>query len=99
MTVYDLNNKELRKEFRKFGKTTFGKVVFCLAYAIPLLSLIVAIEMFVLSKLCICCAVCLWYKPICVIALIFTFVTFILGSRYFYKEFREFFRALHREDE
>ncbi len=36
MTVYDLNNKELKKEFRKFGKTTFGKVVFCLAYAIPL---------------------------------------------------------------
>lgn len=95
MTVYDLNNKELRKEFRKFGATTFGKVVFCLAYSIPFLSLIVSVEIFILSKLYCNYAWC--YKPTFVIALVVTFVSFILGSRYFYKEFRKFFDATHRE--
>lgn len=95
MTVYDLNNKELKKEFRKFGATTFGKVVFCLAYAIPFLSLIVSVEMFVLSK--IHCNYDWCYKPAFVIALVVTFVSFIHGSRYFYKEFRKFFDATHKE--
>lgn len=97
MTVYDLSNKELKKEFRKFGKTTFGKVIFCLSYAMPFLSIVVAIETFVLSKLCINCTVVFWYKPVCIIALILSFVTFILGSRYFYKEFRKFFDATHKD--
>lgn len=96
MTVYDLNNKELKKEFRKFGATTFGKVVFCLAYAIPLLSLIVSIEMYVLSKLYPCYTWC--YKPALIIALVAAFVSFILGSRYFYKEFRKFFDATHKDE-
>lgn len=95
MTVYDLNNKELKKEFRKFGATTFGKVVFCLAYAIPFLSLIVSVEMFFLSKLYCSYAWCC--KPTLIIALVVTFVSFILGSRYFYKEFRKFFDATHKD--
>lgn len=95
MTVYDLNTKELKKEFRKFGKTTFGKVVFCLAYAIPLLSLIVSVEMYVFSKLY--CEYAWCYKSALIIALSITFVSFILGSRYFYKEFRKFFDATHKE--
>lgn len=94
MTVYDLNNKELKKEFRKFGKTTFGKVVFCLAYSIPLVSLIVAIEMYVFSKLYLQYSWC--YKPAMIIALCVCFVSFILGSRYFYKEFRNFFESTHK---
>ena len=95
MTVYDLNNKELKKEFRKFGATKFCKVVFCLAYAIPFLSFIVSVEMFVLSKLYPNYNWC--YKPTFIIALVVTFVWFILGSRYFYKEFRKFFDATHKE--
>lgn len=94
MTVYDLNNKELKKEFRKFGHTTFGKVVFCLAYMIPFISMIVSIELFVLSKVT-CCFWC--YKSALVVALICMFVSFVLGSRYFYKEFRKFFDATHKE--
>lgn len=95
MTVYDLNNKELKKEFRKFGKTTFGKVVFCLAYSIPLVSLIVAIEMYVFSK--IYCTYAWCCKPTFIIALVICFVSFILGSRYFYNEYRKFFDATHKE--
>ena len=95
MTVYDLNNKELKKEFRKFGKTTFGKVVFCLAYSIPLVSLIVAIEMYVFSK--IYCTYAWCCKPTFIIALVICFVSFLLGSRYFYKEFRNFFESTHKE--
>lgn len=95
MTVYDLNNKELKKEFRKFGKTTYGKVVFCLAYSIPLVSLIVAAEMFIFSKLYLQYSWC--YKPAMIIALCVCFVSFILGSRYFYNEYRKFFDATHKE--
>lgn len=95
MTAYDLNNKELKKEFRKFGKTTYGKVVFCLAYSIPLVSLIVAIEMYVFSK--IYCTYAWCCKPTFIIALVICFVSFILGSRYFYKEFCKFFESTHKE--
>lgn len=95
MTVYDLNNKELKKEFRKFGKTTFGKVVFCLAYAIPLVSLIISVEVFIFSRLYREYAWC--YKPAFIIALVICFVSFILGSRYFYKEFRTFFESTHKD--
>lgn len=95
MTVYDLKNKELRQEFRKFGHTTFGKVVFCLAYIIPFISMIVSIEMYALAKLYSEYAWC--YNVLFVIALICTFVSFVLGSRYFYKEFRKFFDATHKE--
>lgn len=94
MTVYDLSNKEMKKEFRKFGKSAFGKVVFCLAYAIPLISLIISIEMFVFSRLSREYAWC--YTSAFVIALIVCFVSFIFGSRYFYKEFRNFFDETHK---
>ena len=94
MTVYDLNNKELKKEFRKFGHTTFGKVVFCLAYIMPFISMIVSIELFAIMKI----YNCYWcYKIPFVIALICMFVSFVLGSRYFYKEIRKFFDATHKE--
>lgn len=97
MTVYDLNNKMLKKEFRKFGHTTFGKVVFCLAYSIPLLSLIVSVEMYVFSRLYPNYAWC--YKPALIIALSITLISFILGSRYFYKEFRIYFDAAHKDED
>ncbi len=95
MTVYELSNKELKKEFRKFGKTTYGKVVFCLSYAIPLISLIVSAETFAFMKLYSDFAWC--YRPAFIIALVMTFISFILGSRYFYKEFRLFFETTHKE--
>lgn len=94
MTVYDLSNKELKQEFRKFGHTTFGKVVFCLSYIIPFISMIVSIELFVIANLYNCFGYC---KPVLVIALVSMFVSFVLGSRYFYKEFRKYFDATHKE--
>ena len=94
MTVYDLSNKELKQEFRNFGHTTFGKVVFCLSYIIPFISMIVSIELFVISNLYNCFGYC---KPVLVIALVSMFVSFVLGSRYFYKEFRKYFDATHKE--
>ncbi len=94
MTVYDLKNKDLKKEFRKFGHTTFGKVVFCLAYIIPFISMIVSIELFAICKV----YNCFWcYRPALILSLVAMFVSFVLGSRYFYKEFRKFFDATHKE--
>lgn len=96
MTVYDLKNKDLKKEFRKFGKTTLGKVVFCLAYSIPLIAFIASAEMFAFSQLF---PNYKWfYGPALIIALSVTFVSFILGSRYFYKEFRVFFDTTHKDE-
>ena len=33
--IYDKNLKQIRKELRNFGKTTYGKTVFLIAYLIP----------------------------------------------------------------
>lgn len=44
MTIYDLKNKDLKKYFREFAKTTYGKVVFCLAYIVPFIMAIVCTE-------------------------------------------------------
>ncbi len=96
MTVYDLKNKELKKEFRKFWRTTFGKVVFCLAYSIPLIALIASAEMFAFLQMF---PNYKWfYGPALIVALSVTFVSFILGSRYFYKEFRIYFDTAHKDE-
>ena len=50
MSIYEMTNKEMRKEIRSFGKTTYGKVVFCLAYIIPLVAMVVAIEFLIFAS-------------------------------------------------
>lgn len=79
MKIYDLKNREYKKYFRKFEKTAYGKIVFCLAYAIPLVMLIVSVETAVYRRL-----------DALLISLFVLLVFFILGTRYFYKEFKEF---------
>lgn len=87
MSIYEMTNKEMRKEIRSFGKTTYGKVVICLSYIIPLVAMVVAIEFLVFAIQCNCFAC---YKPAIVITLVFMFVSFVLGSRYYYKELKGF---------
>ena len=43
MDFYELKNKDLAREFREFHKSTYGKIVFALGYAIPGLLLVLTI--------------------------------------------------------
>lgn len=81
--IYQLTEKEMKKELRYFFHTCYGKTVFLLAYSIPFFFFLLAfvflfflelssteVLIFILSFLFLC------------------FLSFILGSIYFYKEFR-----------
>lgn len=88
MDFYELKNKDLSREFRQFHKTTYGKIVFALGYSIPGLFMLLTIVLFVLSKTLLIGTVLL---PFVLIGLILTLISFILGTRYFYHEFREYY--------
>lgn len=89
MNIYKLNNKELKKEMKKFSRTTFGKIIFCLSYAVPLLLLILTIVLYIVILTTIRC----YYHTFVLVPLFATFailtlISFILGSIYYYKELR-----------
>lgn len=94
MTIYDLNNKDLKKYFRKFAKCTYGKVVFCLAYSVFLIMAVISIETAILNKI--------YFGNIFAcnsnlnLFLIFTLVSFIVGSAYFYREFDKYLQTKHK---
>lgn len=88
MSIYEMGNKEIRTYIRKFGKTAYGKVVFCLAYAIPLILTIACIEYVLLSRASICFEFI--YSSVIIVLLLAIFISFILGSRYYYKELKGF---------
>lgn len=94
MTIYDLKNKDLKKYFREFAKTTYGKVVFCLAYIVPLIFLIVCIETAVICYLncgsLFCCG------TILIKYMLTLLISFVLGSAYFYREFDRFLQVKYK---
>ena len=95
MTIYDLKNKDLKKYFREFAKTTYGKVVFCLAYSVFLIMAIISIETAILCKMY--CGSFFGCNSNLALYLIFTLVSFVVGSAYFYREFDKFFQVKYKD--
>ncbi len=90
MKFYNLDNKGLRKEIKKFRKTNYGKIVFCLSYAVSFLSFLISIFFIVFVNGCTYKYFCYRFLPITLIFLFVTFVSFILGSIYYYRELKKY---------
>lgn len=95
MTIYDLKNKDLKKYFREFAKTTYGKVVFCLAYSVFLIMSIISVETAIICK--ISCGSFFGCDGNLEFYLIFTLVSFVIGSAYFYREFDKFLQVKYKD--
>ena len=88
MDFYELKNKDLAREFREFHKSTYGRIVFALGYANPGLLLVLTIVLFIVSKTLLMGT---YILPFVLLGLVLTYVSFILGTRYFYHEFKEYY--------
>lgn len=95
MTIYDLKNKDLKKYFREFAKTTYGKVVFCLAYSVFLIMLIMSAETAIVCK--ITCGSFFGCGSNLALYLIITLISFVVGSAYFYREFDKFLQVKYKD--
>lgn len=88
MKIYNLNNKELKKELINFNKTTYGKIVFLISYGIPFIITILLIDMvIILNKIN-------YSNQALSFSIIFVFmvdiISFISGTKYFYSELKEY---------
>lgn len=95
MTIYDLKNKNLKKYFREFAKTTYGKIVFCLAYIVPFIMAIVCTETAILSKMY--CNSFFAGNGNLIKYLMYLLVSFVVGSAYFYREFDKFLQVKYKD--
>ncbi len=85
-SIYDKNIKEIRKELVRFGKTTYGKTIFFIAYLIPI-ALFFALIIFAILGFASDAKYLISYMPHLFIGFV---VSFILANAYYYKELRIF---------
>lgn len=85
-TIYDKNIKEIRKELLRFGKTTYGKTVFFIAYLIPI-SLFFAMIIFAILGCASDAKYLISFMPHLFISFV---ITFMIANAYYYKELRIF---------
>ena len=84
--IYSLNRKELSELLIRFSKTHYGKIQFVLSYGLFVIMffiLIFGVFLYLLTKLEILLIAIFFIS-------LFTFVTFMQGSRHFYNEVRYF---------
>jgi hypothetical protein len=84
--IYSLNRKELSELLIRFSKTHYGKIQFVLSYGLFVIMffiLILGVFLYLLTKLDVLLIAIFFIS-------VFTFVTFIQGSRHFYNEIRYF---------
>ncbi len=84
--IYNLNRKELSELLIRFSKTHYGKIQFVLSYGLFVIMffiLILGVFLYLLTKLEVLLIAIFFIS-------LFTFVTFIQGSRHFYNEVRYF---------
>lgn len=86
MSIYDFNLKGMRKAFKDFNKTLYGKTIFFIAYIIPAILLIAGATLVVLYFI---------YGDSTLLAYGITFVItfaamFLLANAYYYAEVRHF---------
>lgn len=83
--IYKLDNKKLKEKIREFSSSTYGKCVFLICYLPFFISFVVTIIFFAyFNKFN-----CLWAPPF-LGSLIFTIISFSIGSYGYYKELRVF---------
>ena len=83
--IYKLDNKQFREKLREFGKTVYGKCIFLSCYLPFLFGFIITIIFFLyFNKFN-----CLWAPPF-LISLVFTILSFSIGSYCYYRELRVF---------
>ena len=84
--IYSLNRKEFSELLIRFSKTHYGKIQFVLSYGLFVIMffiLILGVFLYLLTKLDVLLIAIFFIS-------VFTFVTFIQGSRHFYNEVRYF---------
>ena len=86
MSIYDFNLKGMRKAFKDFNKTLYGKTIFLIAYIIPAVLLIAGVTLTVLYFV---------YNDSTLLAYGITFIVtftamFLLANAYYYAEVRHF---------
>ena len=89
MNLYQMSAKEFRREMKAFYKTYYGKVVFCLAYAMFFISLIFFL-MICINTLTHSSWTYWRYVMMVPMSALITILFFIIGSIYYYKELKEF---------
>lgn len=89
MNLYQMSAKEFRREMKAFYKTYYGKVVFCLAYAMFFISLIFFL-MICINTLTHSSWSYWRYVMMIPMSALITILFFIIGSIYYYKELKEF---------
>lgn len=85
MNIYELDNSKLRKVLLKFIKTNYGKIVFLLAYSLPTVSFLGLFVILMMNKI-----LGIYSLVFGIIDILLTLVTFVLGSRYYYHEVKNF---------
>lgn len=89
--IYKLNNKELSKEIKEFGKTTYGLITFILSYSIFFITILFYLSFEI--------TILLNYKeyfnfkaqlPVYIIGFIVLLTSFILGSINFYNKLEKY---------
>ena len=82
--IYDMNAKEIRKLLHDFYKTRYGKSIFVICYAVPFITFMVTMGMFIglLTK---------GEANYVLIAIAFLCMNiFCIGSYFYYRELRIF---------
>lgn len=87
MNIYECTNEDIRTYLKEFSKTTYGKIVFILSYTIFFVSVLLFFQYLLLMVRCSDMIMFYFVFPILVL---FILTTFVLGSRYYYKELRLF---------
>lgn len=91
MTIYDLSMNDMRKEIKNFYKTNYGKTVFLLAYALPIVLILITVALLLATfTMCYCSLNLLsaFIGYVLPISCFLILITFVLGSRYYYRELR-----------
>jgi hypothetical protein len=89
MTIYDVTLKDMRKLFRTFHSSIYGRTIFFLAYFIPAMLFVSSVIIAIIS-LCVSSNYLLTIGTFLFLGFI---PTFILGNIYFYSELRKFVEA------
>ncbi len=94
MGIYELNDKKLKEEIRKFNKTNYGKITFLLSYSLPIIFIIISIILIIMLYCCNSYDCGYWWSwsiiSLLCLNVILILVSFILGSVHYYHELKEY---------
>lgn len=98
MTIYDMDNKQIKKYIKSFNETTYGIITFTLSYAISIILLFSVILLTILFTCCFkSCLSC--YAPILLVYVCLIILSFILGSVHYYSELIKYIKVKAKKDD